>query len=58
MGVSIDIYNISGQCIFSKQYLSEKYTEQIDLSSFANGIYTLKIVSDNKIKTSKLVISK
>ncbi|MFA4853586.1 MAG: T9SS type A sorting domain-containing protein [Bacteroidales bacterium] len=52
---SIEIYNVLGEKIYSKQINSEK--ADIDLSKQANGIYFYQIKNEKKIlKTGKIII--
>lgn len=63
--INVEITNITGQMIFQKSYsitfqsLSEGfYADYVDLSDFPDGIYTMKVVSGEAVKTSKLVLNK
>ena len=51
---TIEIYSINGQKII--EILNSSRFEKIDLSSYESGIYIVKIISDNKILTSKINI--
>ena len=60
-----DILNIEGLYssveifdIFGKLVLSSGYTNSIDVSSLANGIYTLNIINESGIQNMKITISK
>ena len=46
--LSISIYNLSGQLVYSqtKTINSGKFSSAFDLSSFAKGIYTIKLTSE------------
>ena len=44
--------------IFGKLVLSSEYTNSIDVSSLANGIYNLNIVNETGVKNMKITISK
>ena len=53
----IEIFDISGKVILEKDG-DESLNCRIDVSSFANGIYTIKIISKANIFTEKLLIQK
>lgn len=53
--LQILIYDSSGKQIFNSQYFQKEIT--IDLSKLPNGIYTLKTISNQSVK-SKLIIKK
>lgn len=53
----IEVYNILGAKVFSKNDLSNINTVPLNLKNLNKGIYLLKMISDeNKVKTQKLVI--
>ena len=49
----VKLININGNVLFSKIYNNSYF--QISSSQFSNGIYFLLIISDNSIKTFKLI---
>jgi hypothetical protein len=51
--VEIRIFNLLGKQVFHQAVIAEK---TIDISSFNKGVYIVKINSDGKSKTQKLVI--
>jgi hypothetical protein len=51
---SIKIYNSLGQLILSKEKFD--FTEELDLSSFAKGMYVLEIQTEEFRNTQKLII--
>jgi len=52
----LNIYNIFGQIIYSKQVNSSDYSGQISVENLKSGTYLVSIVSENKKLTSKLVV--
>ncbi len=56
--ISIKIFNISGQEIYSKNINknSNQLIENINLSYFKSGIYQLRIVSLNNVMNTKIII--
>ena len=55
--VNIELYNENGQNIYSeKMNYTVNSTNTLDLSSYAKGVYYLKITSDNNIFNKKLII--
>jgi hypothetical protein len=62
--VSIEIYNELGQVVYSQNITAAKgalgtmgtYTEQLNLSNLAEGIYTLRMQSNSSITVRKLEI--
>ncbi len=54
---SVDIYNISGQKVYSSQ-LNNLHQQRIDLSKQSNGVYTIRITSDSYVENHSLIINK
>ncbi len=50
----LNIYSISGKLIYQKQINSNK--TNVDLRNQAKGLYVVKVVSDNKLYVSKLIM--
>lgn len=50
--ITIEISDINGQLLFIKKMIS---SDIIDLSNYSNGIYFLKIISDNFTTTNKIL---
>lgn len=48
----IEVYNIVGELILEKQITSN----EVDLSSFSKGVYFLKIYSEEKVYSEKVII--
>jgi Flp pilus assembly pilin Flp len=53
--IQIYIYDIAGRIIYNNQLLMHNNQFQIDLSSFKNGIYIIKIQSDNNLYSTRIV---
>jgi PKD repeat protein len=56
----INISNILGKVVYSaqEQINNNTFSKEIDLQNLANGAYFVKAIVDNKIFSSKLIISK
>ena len=54
---SIEIINIVGQKVFSKNYLKKSKSE-IDISNQNNGIYFLSVTTNDKTFTTKIILQK
>jgi len=56
--VAIKIYNALGQLITTENYgkLNGKVQEQLDLTGYSKGVYTIQIVTDNGVMYRKVVI--
>lgn len=54
---SVDVYNISGQKVYSSQ-LNNLNQQRIDLSKLSNGVYTIRITTDSFVENHSLIISK
>ena len=56
--ISIKIFNISGQEVYSKNISknSNLLIKNINLSPFKSGIYQLRIISQNKVMNTKIII--
>jgi hypothetical protein len=50
------VLNILGESIFENEFLGNKVDYQIDLSSQSKGIYYLKLYTENKIVTQKVIV--
>jgi hypothetical protein len=57
--LDINIYTLDGQLIFTKKY-EELISEQLNLSSYSNALYILKIEDEqfHKFNTYKIQLSK
>ena len=56
---SIKVVNVIGETIFSQLENSSKNEFVLDLSELANGVYLVKITTDdNRVLTQKIIISK
>jgi len=51
----IEMYNASGTKVFETVSLQENFLK-INLSSFAKGIYFLKIVKENEVRVEKVIV--
>jgi uncharacterized delta-60 repeat protein len=49
----IELYNLIGQKIFENYFLTDK--TNIDLTNYKKGVYLLKIFSEGKVQTNKLI---
>ena len=56
--ISVEIMNITGQVIYSKQFDIKltKTVKEIDISNYSKGLYFLKVQSKEIIKVEKLII--
>ncbi len=56
----ITIYSETGQTVFSKQFVSvdNRINEVIDLSGYSSGIYIVKVINNNRIKTERFILIK
>lgn len=54
----IEVYNTKGQQVYKKQLMSNNgfYNQTIDLSRLSNGMYLVKVKSDKKTITKKLIL--
>ncbi|GAA4761241.1 MULTISPECIES: T9SS-dependent choice-of-anchor J family protein [Flavobacterium] len=50
---SVEILSVTGQSLFIKSFLTNNIT--IDTNNFAHGVYFIKITSENKSKTLKII---
>ncbi|MFC2116098.1 T9SS type A sorting domain-containing protein [Bacteroidota bacterium] len=55
--MTMEIIGVGGQVIYSNIFHSRSIIEEINLSSFAGGMYFVKIVSNESICLKKLIIS-
>ncbi|MDX2444373.1 MAG: PKD domain-containing protein [Bacteroidales bacterium] len=56
--IQVEILNVHGQKIYSRHFWSEGIKEHIDLKPFPKGVYIVRVVSDNLIRSGKLILSK
>jgi hypothetical protein len=54
--VKINIYNLQGQTISSQNLLPVNNTAAINISALQEGVYIIKITTENNIVTKKIVI--
>jgi len=50
---TISIFDLMGRLLFNK--VSNYSNEKIDISNFANGVYTIRVLSNNVIKSEKFI---
>jgi CubicO group peptidase (beta-lactamase class C family) len=55
--LSVCLYNGKGILVHEQTYKHALHEGQIDISNLGNGIYTIRITTNNKILVKKLVIS-
>jgi hypothetical protein len=53
----VEIFNAKGQSIVNKNSLATDFNS-IDLGSVASGVYLVKVIAGNQIKSKKLIIVK
>ncbi len=53
---SFELTNMKGQVIYNKIVKSSNYKEIIDISHLEKGIYYIKVINANSVKTEKLII--
>ena len=58
LGSILEIRNIAGQRVYYKKIDSKQFTEKIDLSNQAKGIYALNILFKDHIYSKKIILSK
>ena len=58
--VDVQVMNISGEIVFSNYgiVMSGTNTQKIDISNFADGIYTVSVSSNGASKTRRIVLRK
>ncbi len=55
--LSIEIVNLNGQVIFSKQFNNTgQLVNKIDVSNYSKGIYFVKVKNANELKVGKIII--
>lgn len=54
---SYTIYNSEGKTVYKKELgsVADKFLEQVDLSSFASGLYVVQFISDGVTSSQKIV---
>ncbi len=56
--VEIGIVSVTGKRVYTKIYQTQKAIDQIDLSTFPNGIYRIEFTSGDLTKMHKIVINR
>jgi hypothetical protein len=57
MDMTLELVNISGQTVYRNEVKSVySYTEEIDASAFARGVYYLKVNDGKEVKIEKIVV--
>jgi len=54
----IRITNLKGQTVYTKVFNMQEAIEHIDLSTLPKGMYTVRFISDEFIRTKKIIINK
>lgn len=54
--VKVEIINVAGQILFEKNYKSAHIIDEINLTSYPKGVYTINFVTEDKLKTAKIII--
>lgn len=54
--LNIDVINIAGQTIWSKEAVIDDYIYEIDLDNVSKGFYYLKVNAENNFYSKKLII--
>jgi hypothetical protein len=56
--VELSVLNVIGSVMYRETLteMNERYTKMLDLSKFANGLYYVRLESDNTSQMCKLVI--
>ncbi|MCE9538736.1 MAG: T9SS type A sorting domain-containing protein [Bacteroidetes bacterium] len=52
----MEVYNVLGEKIYSKADFKQQTLNEIDLSGFQKGIYFIKISSEGKVFTKKIIL--
>lgn len=52
----VDIYNIIGELVYSKEVLDTDFSILIDLSSKGNGVYIIHLYTSNGVEKIKLIV--
>ena len=55
---SLDVFSVSGQLLMQDHISGLSNQKTLDLTQFPNGIYLLKVKTDTKVMTKKIVINK
>jgi hypothetical protein len=55
--LKIAIFNSIGQSVYNTETKSIKSSEQINMSHLASGIYSIRLFSNDKTKTAKLILT-
>ena len=56
--VQVDIFSINGKIIITKEFSSEHIVDYVDLSPYSSGIYFVRMMYDNQIIITKLILEK
>ncbi|MCX6296845.1 MAG: T9SS type A sorting domain-containing protein, partial [Bacteroidetes bacterium] len=56
--ITIDIYSVTGQKIYTNTFDSKNKNQKVNLSDFANGMYTIKILTSNFVKTERIILNR
>ena len=53
--INMSVMNLAGQVVYTKEY-ANSFTEDVDLSGLAKGVYFIKLINDNTSQVKKIVI--
>lgn len=54
----LDIYDFAGKLVYNHKYKHEALINYIDISYLSEGVYTLRLIEKENIKTVKLILKK
>ncbi len=54
--MTINVYNAIGELV--KTMTVDTNSANVDLSTFANGVYVVKVIADNQVSTKKITLNK
>ena len=56
--VKIKVYSLIGQIVYETEVTNENMTKRINLDNISNGVYFIKLNSNNKEYTKKIIVNK
>ncbi len=54
--INLRIYNIEGKCLYAEDFFANNPNKVIDITGYPKGIYFVKLISDDTMLHSKIII--
>ena len=56
--IKLEVFDITGKAIYKQNYNSNIVSDRLDLSSFSDGVYLIRLIEGDNMQTVKLILKK